>query len=291
MVDQPGIQLQVECRDASSTGDAYSGPDIWADRLLEVVQRCRELAPGVPPSCQWTLSHTILPHVGLGSGTQLALAVARAYTTLHGQTDCPVTDLANRAGRGLRSALGIHGFQQGGLIVEVGKRSSDQISPAVSRIEWPADWRMVLVRPTDVAGLSGAAEIKAFSTLAPMAKALSARLCQITLLEFLPAVLEHDFEMASEGLFQFGRLVGEYFSPAQGGTYSTPQIRSLVQYVREQGFHGSGQTSWGPTGFVMCPNADAATQLMADLRSKSWGECEILMTGPRNSGATVETFD
>lgn len=291
MVDQPGFRLQVETSEGSSCGDEYRGPDIWADRLLDVVRRCRELAPGAPADCQWTLSQTILPHVGLGSGTQLALAVARAYTTLQGETNWATTELANRAGRGLRSALGIHGFQQGGLIVEVGKRSSEQISPAVSRIEWPADWRLLLVRPTNVTGLSGADEIRAFSSLAPMAKALSARLCQITLLEFLPAVLEHDFETASESLYQFGRLVGEYFSPAQGGTYSTQLIRSLAQYVREQGFHGVGQTSWGPTGFVMCPSTDAATQLMAELRTKAWSDCEILMTGPRNTGATVQSMD
>lgn len=291
MVDQPGFQLQVETSDGTSPGDSYHGPDIWADRVQEVVQRCRQLAPDAPANCRWTLSQTILPHVGLGSGTQLALAVAQAYTTLQGETNCPVIALATRAGRGLRSALGIHGFQQGGLIVEVGKRSSEQISPAASRIEWPAEWRILLIRPTDAKGLSGADEIQAFSKLAPMAKALSARLCQITLLEFLPAVLEHDFDTATESLFQFGRLVGEYFSPAQGGTYSTQQIRSLVQYVREQGFHGVGQTSWGPTGFVMCPSADAATQLMADLRSKSWGECELLIAGPRNMGAMVQSFD
>ncbi len=290
MVEQPGFQLQVETAEGSAPGDTFCGSDIWRERVLETVRRCRDLAPGVAESCQWSLSQTILPHVGLGSGTQLALAVAQAHASLRGEAGSTITELAQRAGRGLRSALGIHGFRQGGLIVEVGKRSSDQISPAASRVAWPEDWRLLLVRPTDVTGLSGAAEIQAFSKLAPMAKALSARLCQIILLELLPAVMEHDFETCGEALFQFGRLVGEYFAPAQGGTYSTPQIRSLARYLRDQGVHGVGQTSWGPTAFVLCPSAEVAGQLAADLQAKEWGDCEIVVTAARNSGAKVEMF-
>jgi beta-ribofuranosylaminobenzene 5'-phosphate synthase len=290
MVNQPGFRLEVEAGWGTARGDSYSGPEVWEDRVLEVVRRCRDLSPGAPESCLWTLTHSILPHVGLGSGTQLALAVARAHATLQGESECSATDLARRAGRGLRSALGIHGFQQGGLLVEVGKRTTEEISPAASRVAWPEDWQLLLVRPTNMTGLSGAAEIQAFSKLPPMAKALSARLCQIILLELLPAVIEHDFETCGESLFQFGRLVGEYFAPVQGGTYSTPQIRSLVRYLRDQGVQGVGQTSWGPTAFVLCPNADVAGKLVADLQGKEWGDCEILVTTARNSGASVESI-
>jgi beta-RFAP synthase len=289
MVDPPGFHLQAEACPDLETGDVYAGPEEWSARVLEAVRRCREVVAGAPAACRWTLSETIRPHVGLGSGTQLALAVARAYTALRGESDCETTELARRAGRGLRSALGIHGFQHGGLIVEVGKRTTDQISPAISRIEWP-DWTLLLVCPGGITGLSGAAEVQAFSQLPPMAKALSARLCQITLLELLPAILEQDFAVASESLFQFSKLVGEYFSPTQGGTYSTPQIRNLVKHLREQGIPGVGQSSWGPTAFVMCSSRAQAEQLQQDLRQRGWEDCLFLITTARNSGASVESF-
>jgi beta-RFAP synthase len=154
-------------------------------------------------------------------------------------------------------------------------------------VDWPNDWPIVLVRPEKEVGLSGTAEVQAFAALKAMSKALSARLCQITLLELLPAVMEHDFATASESLFEFGQLVGEYFSPAQGGTYSTPQVRNLVKYLRGQGVRGVGQTSWGPTAFVMCPNTNAAEQLIADLRSKEWGDAEMIVTQAKNTGANV----
>ena len=288
MVDHPGFQLEVEVAPHGEPADHYSGPEVWRQRVLDVVQRCRELAPTASESCLWTLEKSILPHVGLGSGTQLSLAVARAYSALSDKSALTATELAHLAGRGLRSALGIHGFEQGGLLVEAGKLSTEQVSPAVSRVDWPDDWRLLLVRPTNAIGLCGSSEIQAFANLLPMPDAVSARLCQITLLELLPAVLEADYETCAEALFQFGRLVGDYFAPAQGGTYSTPRIRDLVQHLREQGIRGVGQSSWGPTAFVMCPNRSMADELRGDLLQTGWGDCEILCVAARNEGAKME---
>lgn len=288
MVESPGFDLTAEVCDNRCGADIYSGPEVWRQRVLDVVQRCRGLATSIVPPYQWSLSGTIDHHVGLGSGTQLALAVAHAYSRLKGADGLDSTELARRAGRGLRSALGIHGFLEGGLLVEGGKRSTEHVAPAVARVAWPEDWKLLLIRPRNVRGLCGAAEIEAFAKLDPMLEAVSAKLCQLTLLELLPAVLEHDFDAGSEAVFQFGRLVGEYFAPAQGGTYFTPQIRSLVAYLRDQGIRGVGQSSWGPTAFVMCPDNRSAEHLQGDLSGKEWSDCEILCTSAKNEGAKVE---
>lgn len=291
MVERPGFQLAAEQLDDERAVDEYSGPDIWRQRVLDVVRNCRTLSESsrsTVGSCRWSLAATIEHHVGLGSGTQLALAVARAYSALEGGQPLDTTRLASRAGRGLRSALGIHGFQEGGLLLEGGKRSTEQVSPAVARVTWPEEWQLLLIRPRNVRGLCGPAEIEAFAKLPPMAAAISAQLCQLALLELLPAALEHDFDACSEALFQFGRLVGEYFAPAQGGIYASPQITSLVKYLREQGIRGVGQSSWGPTAFVMCPEKQTAAQLRNDLIDNGWDDCEILCTSAKNAGAKVE---
>ncbi len=52
-------------------------------------------------------------HAGLGSGTQLALAVATAMRRLHGIARTCAGDAA-RLGRGARSGIGIGLFEQGG---------------------------------------------------------------------------------------------------------------------------------------------------------------------------------
>ena len=287
MVDRPGFRLTAEVCDRRETPDQYSGPDVWRQRVLDVVRHCRALSAPSVVNYQWSLSETIDQHVGLGSGTQLALAVARAYSALQND-ELEATELARRAGRGLRSSLGIHGFLVGGLLVEAGKRSAEQISPAVARVAWPEDWQLLLIRPRTVRGLCGTAEIQAFANLPPLSAAVSAQLCQLALLELLPATLEQDFAACSEALFQFGRIVGDYFAPVQGGTYCTPQITSLVKYLREQGIRGVGQSSWGPTAFVMCPDKRSAEQLPNDLVGQGWDDCEILCTSAKNSGAKVE---
>ncbi len=287
MVEQPGFRLTAEVRDQADATDEYAGSEVWRQRVLDVVQRCHSLSALTIPKCLWEMSTSIDHHVGLGSGTQLALAVARIASTLHGDRKVEATELAQRAGRGLRSALGIHGFQEGGLLVEGGKRLTDHVSPAVARVSWPEEWPLLLVRPKNVRGLCGAAEIEAFAKLPPMSTAVSAQLCQLALLELLPATLERDFEGCSEALFQFGQLVGEYFAPAQGGVYSSPQTTSLVKHLREQGIRGVGQSSWGPTAFVVCPDNRSAAQLREDLLDKEWGDCEILLTSAKNAGAEV----
>jgi beta-RFAP synthase len=67
--------------------------------------------------------HGMLPaHVGLGSGTQLALAVARALAELYG-LDTDARSLARAVGRGKRSAIGTWTFDDGGLVVEGGRRA------------------------------------------------------------------------------------------------------------------------------------------------------------------------
>src|SRR5204863_8056502 len=101
-------------------------------------------------------------HAGLGSGTQMGMAVAKILSILAGESEITAAELARRARRGLRSALGLHGFQQGGLLVEAGQRESSEISPLVARADFPLQWRFILARPLGVTGLSGAAEMNGF---------------------------------------------------------------------------------------------------------------------------------
>ncbi|MDB5385989.1 MAG: hypothetical protein JWM11_1635, partial [Planctomycetaceae bacterium] len=268
MVEQPGFQVSATRLPSSANTDCaavdeYVGPTAWMPRVMDIARRCREVDlrqdnPG-QAGVSWQLDSVIPAHVGLGSGTQLGLAVAQAWVAIQNilHSNAPgldSTSLARLAGRGLRSALGIHGFHNGGLLVEAGKRSSDQISPVVARVDFPADWRIVLISPPNERGLSGTAEIAAFASLQPMSDAVSAALCRTVLLELLPAVHEADFDACSEALFQFGWLIGEYFAPAQGGVFASPRMATLVDWLRQRGIAGVGQSSWGPLLFALCPD-------------------------------------
>ena len=287
MVEQPGfvVRMTAAPRDDFRCGD-------WQGRVEALLARLRAAGRGAATDLPLRVEIVAAPpaHAGLGSGTQLAMALAKAVTALAAEIDLPHIELARRAGRGGRSAVGLHGFQLGGLLIEAGKRAPEEISPLVARVDFPEEWRFVLVRPRGAAGIWGSEEANEFYRLPPMLHELTANLCALALTEIVPAALEHDFAGASESIGRFGRLVGEYFAPVQGGVIADAQMRTLAATLQSRGIEGVGQTSWGPTLFVLCPSMAFAHDLAAELSgSQAAADCEITVAAPLNRGATVES--
>ena len=285
MVDQPGFILRASLAEQ----DEFAGPPEWVERARLTLHGYRERCPTdrQPPPVRIQILRGLPPHVGLGSGTQLGMAVAHSLALLTGE-EVSAAALAVRAGRGGRSSLGIHGFFHGGLLIESGKQAQDSLGPLASRVELPAAWRIVLIRPEAASGLYGTAERSAFSTLPPMPAATTERLCKLVLLGLVPAAIEEDLEACGEALYEIGRQVGEYFAPAQGGVYAHPLMARMVNRLRQAGVHGVGQTSWGPTLFALCADDDAAADVVSRLFQEDQGEtCEYRVVAPLNSGARV----
>jgi beta-ribofuranosylaminobenzene 5'-phosphate synthase len=105
----------------------------------------------------------------------------------------------------------------------------------------------------------------------------------------LPAVAQSDCEWFGEALFQFGRAVGEYFRPVQGGCYADPLMAELAGWLRSEGIRGVTQTSWGPTLAACCPNLQLAeswrARILADDR---WKLCRVQIVAPLNTGAAIQ---
>lgn len=286
IVDQPGFVLRA----TAAPADEILCEEAWRPRTEELLAKVRSSCPSSGSSgyVRLEIIRAIPAHSGFGSGTQLGMAVAKVLSVLAGERDVAPMELARRTGRGLRSAVGLHGFQLGGLIVEAGKLAPDEISPLAARIEFPAQWRFVLVRPQCAAGLSGTDESKSFARLAPMPQPTTDRLCRIALTEILPAAIEHDFARASDSIGEFGRIVGEYFAPVQGGVFGDERMSRLAEVVVAHRISGVGQTSWGPTLFVLCPDEEFARRLVADLIVDPAGAgCDFTIAAPLNRGATV----
>lgn len=286
MIDEPGCRLSV----METATDQVVASDELAPRLIEWRNRYRERCPVDyrPAACSINVDQAIPGHSGLGSGTQTALALAAALARFGGENDVPAIELARRVGRGLRSALGIHGFDQGGFLVEAGKQKPDEISPLIKRVAVPDDWCLLLIAPRDHRGISGETERAAFAKLAPMAVAMTDRLCRITLMELIPAIQDGDFERFSESLFEFGRLNGEYFAPIQGGCFADSRMSEIAAHMRSTGCRGVGQSSWGPTLFALCRNELDAVERQRELRSVTEpASVDCRIAKPLNSGASV----
>lgn len=224
-------------------------------------------------------------HAGLGSGTQLALAVAAAVRRLHGLPADPRADAA-LLGRGSRSGIGIGLFAQGGLVVDGGVGEMVLPPPLLVRLAVPEDWRILLVLEPSGEGLSGRRETAAFGALPPMTEADAGRLCRLVLMQALPAAAEDNLAGFGAAIEEIQALVGDYFAPAQGGRLSSPRVAAALSAMRELGAVGIGQSSWGPTGFAFV-RGDAAAERVRRIMTPIATGLDIAICRALNRGAAI----
>lgn len=232
--------------------------------------------------------HRALPsHAGLGSGTQLALSIARALAELHA-LDADPRALARAMGRAQRSAIGTWTFAGGGLVVEGGRRSrSDDCGPLIARLLFPESWRCVVVVPDGPPGISGADEAEAFAKLPPPSERDVEHVSHLVLMTLLPALADGDLESFGRALTEIQEVTGRWFAPAQGGTFASGPSRALVRQLAEWGAAGVGQSSWGPTVYGIVEGADAAARLAERVKT-ALGSSGQVFEGPfRAEGARV----
>jgi beta-ribofuranosylaminobenzene 5'-phosphate synthase len=259
------------------------GPD--AERALAVARRCRE-ALGLAGGARVRVLEAIPAHVGLGSGTKLALAVTAAMAALAGQTPEPQA-IARAAGRGARSAVGLWTFVLGGLVVEGGVRPDvERPAPLLARHVMPDEWRCVLAIPNAEPGLSGQAEEEAFARLRPDPER-AALTAQVVLTSLLPGLAEGDISEFGAALTHVQRLVGESFASVQGGVFH-PRAGALVDALLRHGAAGAGQSSWGPAVYGIVGDEHAGRELARRMETELAGGGRVELVSFDNGGARVE---
>jgi beta-ribofuranosylaminobenzene 5'-phosphate synthase len=223
---------------------------------------------GVEHGVEIGIDTAIPDHMGLGSGTQLALAVGHAVAAACG-VELGTREVAARLQRGARSGIGIGAFDQGGFIVDSGVGADGRIPPVTAQLPFPEAWRVLLVMDPRARGLSGKGEKSAFRTLPPFPAEIAARLCHLTLMQILPGVREACLDPVARGIAELQRCVGEHFAAAQGGCYTSRDVGDALDLAAALGFPGVGQSSWGPTGFVLLPDDRAARALVAEIERRA----------------------
>jgi len=239
-----------------------TGPD--ADRARDAARRV--LAHfGIAGGARIHVHRALPSHVGFGSGTQLALAVARAITELHAvAADAPT--LARVVGRARRSAIGTWTFTAGGLVVEGGRlQDRDEVSPLLVRMPFPPSWRCVVAVPA-AQGISGAAEAAAFAALPPPPERDVERVAHLVLMALLPALAEGDLHTFGTALTEIQTINGRWFAPAQGGTFAPGPSATIVRRMADWGACGVGQSSWGPAVYGITSGEQAGARLAAHVR-------------------------
>ncbi len=280
-IDEPATILSVE------PANAFSATGCEQARAIAIARKFAAFSAS-QMAFAVDVRRAIPAHAGLGSGTQLALAIGTAILKLAGR-DLPPQALGQIVERGARSAIGITAFTEGGFAVDGGRGTLDSPPPLVTRLDFPDEWRILLVLDPRETGVHGEKETKAFKALAEFPETLSAHLCRLTLMRLLPALAECDLAQFGAALSEIQRIVGDHFAAAQGGSpWSSPAVGHLVGRLGEGGATGLGQTSWGPTGFAFVESETAADRLYSSLVEEAKAEgLELKIVRGRNRGAGI----
>ncbi len=270
----------VRARKLGATGPGAERAMGYAERMLDAL--------GVKDRVSIQLDTAIPDHLGLGSGTQMALAVSRAIADLF-VIDRSTRELAALLQRGARSGIGIGAFDDGGFLLDGGVGKDGQVPPVIARLSFPEQWRILLIMDARGQGLHGRREIEAFRRLPPFSADLAAHLCHLTLMKILPGLQRGELQPVAEGIAELQRRVGDHFAPAQGGRFTSKAVADALSWVDSLGHCGIGQSSWGPTGFVLLPDDPSAQALLSQARRR-FGELSplrFLVTTACNEGGRV----
>jgi beta-ribofuranosylaminobenzene 5'-phosphate synthase len=246
------------------------------DKVLEQLGR--------PGGVEIRVDAAIPEHVGLGSGTQLALAIGMAASQLYG-VDWKPAALAHRLDRGARSGIGVGAFAEGGFILDGGRGEQDAPPPVLATFDFPEHWRVLLIMDQRQRGLHGGEELDAFRALPRFPAETAAHLCRVTLMQLLPALREADLTTFAEAVWELQCRVGDHFAPAQGGRFTSSPVANLLEEAAARKLP-AGQSSWGPTGFVVFPDEQSALG-QRDTWAAENDRMDFLVCRARNNGGEL----
>jgi beta-ribofuranosylaminobenzene 5'-phosphate synthase len=281
-VQAPRVVVAVRrARPGSPEPVTVSGPQ--ADRAAAFARRARSELE-IADALALEVREAIPPHMGLGSGTKLGLAIARGIADLAGRSMGPQL-LARVSGRGARSSIGAWTFAAPGLVVEAGVDDDGELSPLLLRCAMPERWRCVLALPAGREGLSGTAEERFFGELR-RSGSVEPPVARLLLTSVLPALKTGDIEEFGAGLSEIQRRIGEIFASQQGGVFH-PSAAPLVEALTALGVGAVGQSSWGPTVYGIVDGPERAAEVAAALRLRAPG-AEVSAVDFDRDGAVCE---
>jgi beta-ribofuranosylaminobenzene 5'-phosphate synthase len=298
-VNYPSLLLRAE------TADRLLVEGLERDRITTYAQRFIDRY-GVPTGAHLSLLNSIPAHVGLGSGTQLGLAVGAALARLAGLR-IRTEEIALAVGRGLHSGIGIATFRHGGFVLDGGRRiiseppdssSGRQIDkskapPVIINYPMPKDWFFVIAIPEADPGLSGEKENRAFLQLPEAPARLVERISWVLLMKMLPALVEKDIANFGQALTGIQYMVGDCFASVQDGRFANPFSEKVVHFLLDSGAAGVGQSSWGPTVYGLVQGRNPARELAKKVQKfmAGMGGGKIFCVQPHNRGAGVRVLN
>jgi beta-ribofuranosylaminobenzene 5'-phosphate synthase len=287
-IDRPNVVLEAQ----TSAGFSVTGEK--TERVTSLTERFFKTYR-INAEVDIHVEQSIPEHAGLGSGTQLALAVAAALAKLF-HVKASIQELSLAMGRMKRTGVGTAVFDMGGFVVDGGKRMKGSVMvpesfpPLIFCHPFPEEWKFVVAVPDVKRGLAKTEEKNAFDQVPPMPAEVVGRLCRLTMMKLLPALVDRDIGSFGDALTQIQVVIGGYFAGVQGGTFSSSAATETIDYMKKCGAYGVGQSSWGPAVYGLAQGEGEAKTLRAEveafLQDRDGGQ--VFVANANNRGATIK---
>ncbi|TFG08146.1 MAG: hypothetical protein EU539_03145 [Promethearchaeota archaeon] len=242
-------------------------------------------------------------HVGLGSKTQLSLAIAYAISKLR-NLDVSLTSLTKLVERGGTSGIGWRGFESGGFILDGGhdfgknkeketflpSSASSEANPALTILRYPIPehWRFVLAIPNVKKGAYGDEEVGIFQDNAPIPKDEVNEVSHQILMKIIPGIIKNDLECFGEGLKRI-QMIG--FKKIEI-SLQHEIVKNLLTFLDQYGIKAYGMSSFGPSVVGITESDEEAKKLFEAIHDhlRNVGG-HIYVCKPNNTGAKIEYID
>lgn len=246
------------------------------------------------------IKSTIPDHVGLGSKTQLSLALATAINRIYAR-NFSVRELVKIVGRAGTSGIGVAAFERGGFILDGGHSfgpgkqkekflpSSASLAPpapVIIRQDVPEDWFFVIGIPNVDKGAHGAREVGIFKKYCPIPLREVEKLSHLILMKTLPAIMDKDIEAFGNSLHEIQKIG---FKKVEVELQDRV-VKKLINFMIEKGAYGSGVSSFGPAVYGLVSGIETAEKLSLEtelfLKKHTGGTAFI--SGVNNKGVEVK---
>jgi beta-ribofuranosylaminobenzene 5'-phosphate synthase len=232
-------------------------------------------------------------HSGLGSGTQLSLAVGKLISQIN-DLNIEAVEIAKIVGRGGTSGIGVASFDNGGFIVDGGHLKDDKPNflpssasdaippPIIVRYDFPLDWKVILVIPNLEKGVHGDKEINIFQEYCPIPLGEVQSLSHLLLMKMMPAVVEKDLDAFGEAVNSIQNIGFKKIE----NQLQNPLIGEIMQLLRDAGAPGVGMSSFGPTIYAVTDHDRYILNTAQDALQDVGGQ--IIETKAQNDGAYIK---
>ncbi len=254
------------------------------------------------PAIRIKIEASIQQHVGLGSKTQLSIALIDGLSRLFhaGTMTLNPQEMARLVKRGGTSGIGVNAYFSGGFIVDGGHKfglgqekecfspssaSNASPGPLLFHQDFPEDWHVVCALPSTEKGAHGEGEVDIFHKFCPVPVNEVQELSHVILMRMLPGLKTNNF---NDVCWCINKIQTIGFKKVELGIRG-PAFRKVMKSWQESGAPCVGMSSFGPCMYSLAENENDAQEILKSI-------CTILppangiafIAKACNRGATVK---